>query len=127
MNSTRDPLLQALERIIESKVESALARVLSQSTAPNEVSSVRIPADAKNPDAFNRACRSGRVEGARKVGRIWICTLDAWNARRPAERPRGIAKRTKPTKAPSRTPRREPVELRADVLAELGLGTRRTA
>lgn len=49
----------------------------------------RLPPDAKNADAFNRACRSGRVQGARKSesGRAWICTHAAWDSRAPAPRP----------------------------------------
>jgi hypothetical protein len=123
MDSTRTDLLQVLDALIEQKVERVVARVLSQAT-PAEVSTVRLPADAKNEDAFNRACRSGRVEGARKVGRIWVATLDAWNRRASAEQPKGIAPRTR-RKSPPETAAASATELRADVLAELGAVVRR--
>jgi hypothetical protein len=44
----------------------------------------------KNVDAFNRACRLGRVSDAQKNGRVWSCTITAWNERAPALRPRGL-------------------------------------
>lgn len=91
-------------------------------SAPAEVSSVRLPADAKDRDAFNRACRSGRVRGAVKRGRVWTCTLAAWNERAPAQTPRGLVSRK--TKGGSVTPIRPADDA---VLAELGLGARRTA
>ncbi len=97
-------------------------KAISQLAAPAEVSSVRLPVDAKDVDAFNRACRTGRVTGARKMGRVWVATLDAWNARSRAEAPRGIAPR-KNMKGGTVTPIRSNDD--ADVLAELGLGSRR--
>lgn len=120
MSSTPDHLSLLLEKLIEAKVEAAVARALAITT-PNEVSSVRLPADAKNVEAFNLACRSGRVDGARKRGRIWVCTLEAWNNRTPAERPRIKQQRSaSEAKAPSRV-RHAAVTRDVDVLRELGL------
>jgi hypothetical protein len=36
---------------------------------------------------FAEVCRSGRVEGARREGRDWVCSRAAWQAAR-AQRPR---------------------------------------
>lgn len=55
----------------------------------------RLPADTKNAEAFNRACRSGRVDGAAKRGRVWSCTREAWDARRPALAPRIVGAKTR--------------------------------
>jgi len=90
-------------------------------TAPVEVSSVRLPVDAKR-DAFNRACRSGRVRGARKQGRVWICTLEAWNARADAPAPAGLPKRKRSARVMPLRPKDD-----HDVCAELGLAARRSA
>jgi hypothetical protein len=89
-----------------------------------EVSTERLPTDLSDDergrDAFNRACRTGRVNGARKIGRNWVAPLDAWNSRSPAQRPRGLA--GKQTKGGRVVPLRSNDDA---VLAELGLGTRR--
>jgi len=55
-------------------------------------STYHLPPDAKSADAFNRACRTGRVEGATKRGRAWSCSAAAWEARRAAPAPRGLAR-----------------------------------
>lgn len=81
--------------LLDQVLDVVLAPV--EQPAPTEVSSVRLPVDAKNADAFNRACRAGRdrfgnvvdpalvrVQNARKIGRIWICSREAWDARSPA-------------------------------------------
>lgn len=70
--------------------------------AVDEVSSVRLPPDAKNADVFNRACRSGRVKGARKVGKVWIATRGDWEARercKPPVPPKATARALKKAKA----------------------------
>jgi len=36
--------------------------------------------------AFNEVCRSGRVKGARKEGKVWLCSRVAWHRAR-AKRP----------------------------------------
>lgn len=96
------------------------APVALQPTATTvEVSSVRLPADVKDADAFNRACRMGRVAGARKVGRIWVAPAEGWAGRQPAGAPKGLA--TKKTTSRRSTPTRTADDA---VLAELGLGTR---
>ena len=81
-----------------------------------------LPPDAKDAAAFNRACRSGRVRGAFKIGRIWSCDADAWRDRARAPRPRGLApkisKRAKALKVEPST--------RDALLEELGLTTKRT-
>lgn len=94
-----------------------------------EVSTYRLPPDAKSPDAFNRACRSGRVEGARKVGRAWLCSREAWSARTAAPVP--TVARAKQVARPRLTsPKSSAPELPAvdaETLAEMGATTRRTA
>jgi hypothetical protein len=57
-----------------------------------EFSTLRLPPDAKNASAFNRACRRGDVVGAEKRGRVWTCSAEAWRARKAAPAPT-IAKR----------------------------------
>lgn len=88
----------------------------------------RLPPDAKNADAFNRACRTGRVHRARKVGRVWVCARDAWDSRAPAPRPDVEPK----THRAKRLPRREAIKVERsavgdDLLAELGAARRRSA
>lgn len=97
-------------------------------STPSEVSSVKLPADAKSADAFNRACRSGRVDGARKVGRVWIATLDAWNRRAAAPAPSGVPARARVTRYRGVTGNAGALPSVSDaaLLAELGLETRRT-
>lgn len=96
------------------------ASLASPTTAITEVSSVRPPVDA-TADQFNRACRSGRVVGARKRGRVWIATVENWNARATAPAPHGVAQREK---KPANV---TPIRPDAAVLEELGLSSRRTA
>jgi hypothetical protein len=31
---------------------------------------------------FNEACKAGKIDGARKVGRVWECEAKAWTAAR---------------------------------------------
>jgi hypothetical protein len=59
------------------------------------------PADCPSDDAFNKACRTGRVKGARKLGRFWTCSAEAWAERAPAGRPAGLEGR--PRKARAKT------------------------
>lgn len=75
---------------------------------------------AKNADAFNRACRAGRVRGAWKDGRTWCCSATAWR-----ERERPPAPRVRPKGAPARAPAK-PTKPTPAVLARLG-GERRRA
>jgi hypothetical protein len=35
---------------------------------------------------FAEVCRSGRVRGARRDGRDWVCTREAWEGRRSGQR-----------------------------------------
>lgn len=74
----RAAIMRAVDIIIDVLVtdEPTLA-----AHAPDEVSSVRLPLDCRSADEFTKACREGRVQDARKVGRIWIASVDAWNAR----------------------------------------------
>lgn len=90
------------------------------SGSDDEVSSVRLPVDARSVDAFNRACRTGRVRGAVKRGRIWTCSRTAWNARSAAETPPGLPSR-------KRKPMTTEGGLSDDLLSELGLSPRRRA
>lgn len=60
-----------------------------------EFTTVHLPPDCKSADAFNRACRAGRVAGARKSGRVWICTREAWAVRAKASRPPGLPSQVK--------------------------------
>lgn len=81
--------------------------VVATNNGETEVSSLRLPADAKNADSFNRACLAGRVAGARKRGRTWVCTVEAWACRAPALGPPQFARPFK----------REPVERAPIVMA----------
>jgi hypothetical protein len=47
--------------------------------------------------AFNEKCRSGHVRGARKLGRVWSCTRDAWLAPAKPAVPRLRLVRSEPT------------------------------
>lgn len=83
-----------------------------------QVSSVRLPVDVDptKPDRFNRACRSGRVRGAVKKGKFWICTAEAWANRDGPGVPRGIAvRKRKETDGPV-----DPELLHAFGLVEVG-------
>lgn len=92
-----------------------------------EVSSLALPLDCRSADAFNRACREGRVHGARKLGRVWICSRAAWEARTrtaPNVPPASRAKARATRLAPPTTPAVRADELDADTLTEMG-ATRR--
>lgn len=91
-------LLRKIAHIAEQLREVASAIVGGDTPAVVEVSSLRLPIDARDREHFNRECRAGRVRGAYKRGRVWIAELEAWNARAPAPRPRGL-----PDAAPPRT------------------------
>ncbi len=97
-------------------------------TAPDEVSTVRLPLDVRNAEIFNRACRAGRVKNARKVGRVWICSRADWDARSPARAPElrdGSKERSRTKKkAAERADARPAPSARADVLRELGIARR---
>ena len=68
-------------------IDEQLALLESETSTSVEYSTVRLPADCKSADQFNRACRAGRVAGARKAGRVWICSHAAWEARTPTPVP----------------------------------------
>lgn len=67
--------------ILDGVVACGLCRAPVFAALADECSTRALPRDAKNAAAFNRACRLGLVDGARKVGRIWICSRQAWDAR----------------------------------------------
>ena len=113
-------MTDSLVALLEAMIDARIAAVLGSTTT--EVSSVRLPADCKSVDAFNRACRRGDVQGAVKRGRVWTCTLESWRARRAAPTPKGIGAPTRKSKPAPAAP------LVSDsVLAELGATARRTA
>lgn len=97
----RCPTCMALADLVRAIVREELRS--ASASPPAEVSSVRLPPDAKSTDAFNRACRTGRVVGATKRGRIWTCSRSAWDARKPAGRPAGIADRPGLAKCKAKT------------------------
>lgn len=106
-HASRGALLLRRAELLEeqARIDRELAQL--EMTSADEYSSLLLPPDARNADAFHRACRSGRVIGASKRGRVWICSRAAWESRSAAPAPR-IASR----------PALAPVD--ADVLAELG-------
>lgn len=65
-----------------ARIDRALAEL--ETDHVSGYSTYRLPTDAKNQGAFNRACRDGRVVGATKLGRVWVCSVEAWEARSPA-------------------------------------------
>jgi hypothetical protein len=83
-----------------------------------EVSTHRLPRDVPptdaGRDAYHRACRDGRVRGAVKRGRAWVCTLEAWNNRAPAKAPAIAAKKHRAKLVAKPTTRVD------ELLAELG-------
>lgn len=66
------------------------APILAPGAGARIFTSVNLPPDVRDADTFNRACRSGRVRGAYKLGRVWYAADDAWRARERAPRPRGL-------------------------------------
>ena len=91
-----DPRRAELHALATKFVDELLAVMATRAHAPLVVSTVNLPPDAKNAQAFNRACRRGDVAGAEKRGRVWTCTLAAWNARRAAPAPKVARRDAKP-------------------------------
>jgi hypothetical protein len=105
-------LLRRAELLEEqARIDRQLAEIESSPDRGDEYSTFNLPPDAKNVDAFNRACRSGRVAGATKRGRAWVCSPLAWDAREAAPSPR-VAKR--------KSTRANDDGIDDDILAELG-------
>lgn len=113
------PAVIARDGIACSRCETIIMPLRSHDSATVvEVSTHHIPPDCPNAAAFNRACRSGRVHGARKIGRVWLCTREAWDQRTAAPRPSfGNAPRARRTTESTSTPA---CEVSADLLAQLG-------
>lgn len=103
--TTRASLLLRRAELAEeqARIDRQLAELELEPSEHDEYSTLRLPVDAKSADAFNRACRAGRVAGATKRGRVWKCTRAAWDGRAKAPSPL----------APSN-------DVAPDVLAELG-------
>jgi hypothetical protein len=60
----------------------ALADAIEQQcTPPGEYSTAHLPPRTSRR-AFNCWCREGKVHGARREGRGWVCTENAWREAR---------------------------------------------
>jgi hypothetical protein len=85
-------LAALLAELVDARVEERLA-AHGIFDAATEYDGDRLPPHTTKR-AFFAACRDGRVAGARRDGRGWICSHDAWRSfrERGAERPvRGVA------------------------------------
>ena len=82
-------IVALLAAVLAPRVAAALAKL--QANADDYTSLA--PAPRTTPRVHNEACRSGRVAGATKVGRVWRCTRSAWLAARstPARVPAPLA------------------------------------
>jgi hypothetical protein len=74
-----------------------LERAVNDVTRPPEPPAV-YTTKASPPDCsrrtFNETCRTGAVEGATKLGRVWQCSHDAWQRARAVETIRRSPPRT---------------------------------
>jgi hypothetical protein len=87
--TARDPLSVTMRAVVRSEVAAYLAEL--------GVGSVDYSSDVRpsgiSRRAFNTACRSGKIAGAVRDGKIWRCSRAAWNeGRTRAPLKREIAK-----------------------------------
>jgi hypothetical protein len=84
-----------LSKLLE-ELSARLAARLSVPTAALSYSSQKLPQGVSRR-CFAETCRSGRVEGAWLDGRVWHCSVAAWEAARTTLRPRASSERATPT------------------------------
>lgn len=68
-----------IEATIRQIVRDELARALGSTS--DDYSSINLPRGVSRR-SFRERCASGRVDGARREGRIWTCSRSAWHASR---------------------------------------------
>jgi hypothetical protein len=73
-----------LDEHIRAVVREELARARGAAHA-TVYTSLALPRDVSRR-TFREACRSGRVDGARREGRTWVCSREAWHAARTRAR-----------------------------------------
>jgi hypothetical protein len=78
--------VSALEAALVPIIEGVVRRMLGDWG----YFSSRQPPPGTSTRTFNERCRAGGIEGARKAGRTWSCSREAWFAgcsRSPSRRP----------------------------------------
>ncbi len=81
---------QSIEVALRTLVERVVREVLGAAQAGFEYRSPNVLPPGTSARTFREVCRTGRVQGARREGRQWVCGRDAWHA----------ARASKPAKAP---------------------------
>ncbi len=105
--SRQTPLTSDLANILRALVREEVDAYHRERGIAGVEYSTQHPASGVTSRTHNEACRSGRVEGARKEGRQWFCSREAWH------RSRG--------KAPPPKLRLVPTEPDVDALTEKAL------
>jgi hypothetical protein len=80
------PTLDDALDVILDTLAAKLAERLDLTREREVYTSDRLPPDCRTRRRFAEICRSGAVVGARREGRCWICSRQAWErarARRP--------------------------------------------
>jgi hypothetical protein len=72
--------LSALDALLDELADRLATRILS--TSRHETYSSRDLPPRCSRRRFAELCRSGRVVGARREGREWVCAREAWEAER---------------------------------------------
>lgn len=72
--------LEPLAAVLDALADRIAARILTKSEREMYSSRDRPPSCTRR--RFAELCRSGRVVGARRDGRDWVCSRDAWHAAR---------------------------------------------
>jgi hypothetical protein len=78
-----------LARLLDAVTEDLAVRLatrLGGGANPDTYDSLRLPARCTRR-RFAEVCRSGRVAGARREGRDWVCSRLAWEASQTRKRP----------------------------------------
>lgn len=84
-------LARALVEIADCLAERIVSRLRGAANTAGTYDSRNLPPRCTRR-RFAEVCRSGRAEGARRDGRDWLCSRDAWHAAREP------SKRSEPTR-----------------------------
>ena len=77
MADLREALVEAIDRYVAAKVDELVKARLADTTSQDLVAHDRCGLPRR---AALDACRSGAVQGVRKVGSKWLATRAAWDA-----------------------------------------------
>jgi hypothetical protein len=80
------PALRAAAEALTRAIDAYVAEAVKGALAPSDVySSQHLPPDIPSRRRFHEICRT--VPGARKQGRAWTVSRDAWEKARAASQP----------------------------------------